>query len=212
APGRLRRGGRMALTGCIGADELRAFVLGELPEGPGLAVTAHLEACPACEAAARALDDLADPLIDSLRRVLAVAGPVAPPAGYPGPAPGVLGRFRLVRELGRGGFGVVYLADDPALNRQVALKVPRPEVLASPELRARFLREARAAARLDHPLVVPVFEVGEAGDVCFLVSAYCPGESLAQWLRRQQGPVAPATAAALVAAVADAVEHAHTHG
>jgi len=123
-----------------------------------------------------------------------------------------LGRFQIVRELGRGGFGVVFLADDPMLGRRVALKVPRLEALADPGLRERFLREARAAASLDHPNVVPVYEAGQVGLVCYIVSAYCPGPTLAAWLRDHNGPVDPRWAAELVATLADAVQHAHDHG
>jgi tetratricopeptide (TPR) repeat protein len=124
----------------------------------------------------------------------------------------VLGRFELRRELGRGGFGVVYLAYDPALGREVALKVPRLEAALTSDLRDRFRTEARAAAGLDHPNLVPVYEVGEVGPVCYLVSAYCPGASLADWLRRRADPVPFRLAAGLAAKLAEAVEHAHAHG
>src|SRR5262249_45924630 len=69
-----------------------------------------------------------------------------------------LGRVEIRRELGRGSFGVVFLAYDPRLRRQVALKVPRPEALVTPDLRARFRHEARATAGLEHPNLVPVYE------------------------------------------------------
>ena len=68
-----------------------------------------------------------------------------------------IGRFTILGELGHGGFGIVYLAHDPALGRQVALKLPRLETLISQELRRRFLAEARVAARLDHPNIVPIY-------------------------------------------------------
>jgi len=129
-----------------------------------------------------------------------------------GASPPQLGRFRIVRELGRGGFGVVYLATDLLLHRQVALKVPRPEALFTPELRQRFVREARAAAGLSHPSIVPVFDSGEAGALCYLVSAYCPGGNLAAYLRSLARPFPARDAAALVAVLADAVQHAHARG
>lgn len=123
-----------------------------------------------------------------------------------------LGRFRIRRELGRGGFGIVLLADDPLLGRPVALKIPLPDALLKPNLRDRFLREARAAAGLDHPNLVPVYEAGEVGPVCYIASAYCPGTNLAVWLKQQDQDVPARTAAALVAAVAEAVQHAHGRG
>ena len=123
-----------------------------------------------------------------------------------------LGRFRLRRELGRGGFGVVFLAYDPTLGRDVALKVPRPEFLLASELRERFLREARAAAGLDHPNLVTVYEAGEIGPIQFISSAYCPGPTLTQELKRRGEPVSFTEAASLLAAVADGVAHAHRHG
>ena len=123
-----------------------------------------------------------------------------------------LGRFEVRRELGRGTFGVVYQAYDPRLHREVALKVPRAEALAMPELRERFRKEAMAAAGLDHPHIVPVYEAGEEGAVCFIASAYCPGITLAAWLRRRRGPVPYRVAAGLVATLAEAVEHAHRRG
>ncbi len=125
---------------------------------------------------------------------------------------GQLGRFVVKRELGRGGFGIVYLAFDSVLKRDVALKLPRLEASLAPELRERFLREARAAAGLDHPNLIPVFDVGELGPFCYLVSAYCDGPSLQTWLRRRDEPVAPRTAAALVARLADAVQYIHGRG
>jgi WD40 repeat protein/serine/threonine protein kinase len=137
-------------------------------------------------------------------------GDRSPPPPEATPAlPSSLGRFQIRRELGRGAFGIVFLAHDPHLRRDVALKVPRAEALVSPEARERFLREARAAAGLEHPNVVPVYEAGEVGAVCYIASAYCPGTTLAQWLRRRDEPVAAREAAALVTTLAEAVEHAH---
>jgi WD40 repeat protein len=123
-----------------------------------------------------------------------------------------LGRFRVIRELGRGGAGIVYLAVDPLLRRNVALKVPRLDALGTPELRRRFLREAQAAAGLDHPNIVPIHEVGEIGPFCYLVSTYCPGPSLASWLKQQREPVSPQVAAELVTTLAVAVHYVHSQG
>jgi WD40 repeat protein len=123
-----------------------------------------------------------------------------------------LGRFELKRVLGRGGFGVVWLAHDSQLRRDVALKLPRAAALLDPELRQRFLREARAAAALDHPNVVPLYEAGEDGSSCYLASAYCPGSTLAAWLKQCDNPVSIRDAATVVAALAGAVEHAHSRG
>ena len=81
----------------------------------------------------------------------------------PDPVPDMLGRFRIIKELGRGGFGVVFLAEDPLLGRKLALKVPRVEVLSRGDAWRRFLREATAASRLDHPNLVPLLETGEIG-------------------------------------------------
>ncbi len=126
--------------------------------------------------------------------------------------PPQFGRFRIVRELGRGGFGVVFLAIDSDLGRPVALKVPRPEWLLDAPARERFVREARAIAALDHPGIAPLYEAGELHGVCYMASAYCEGPSLSAWLRNRRAPAAPRTAARIVARLADAVAHAHQRG
>jgi serine/threonine protein kinase len=123
-----------------------------------------------------------------------------------------LGRFQLHRELGRGGCGVVFLAVDTQLGRQVALKVPHAEAVLRPELRERFHREARAASSLEHPNIVPVHEFGEVGPVSYIVSAYCPGTTLAAWLKANREPVPFRDAASLIATLGDAVAHAHSRG
>jgi tetratricopeptide (TPR) repeat protein len=150
--------------------------------------------------------------IQILRQVLPHRGS----AGGPGPAPGLpfhhLARFEIRRELGHGTFGMVFLAWDPQLGREVALKVPRPEALVTAELRERFVREARAAAALDHPHLVPVYEAGEVGPICYIASAYCPGITLTEWLKEQSGPVPLRLAAWMVATLAAAMQHAHERG
>jgi hypothetical protein len=119
------------------------------------------------------------------------------------------GRFIIEREMGRGGHGVVFLAFDPALKRRVALKVPRPDVLVTADLRRRFLREAQAAAVLDHPNIVPIYETGESGPACYLAAAYCNGPTLGDWLLKRSSMI-PARQAALIALkMAEALHHAH---
>ncbi len=125
---------------------------------------------------------------------------------------GRLGRFQIQRELGRGGCGVVFLAHDPQLGRDVALKVPRAETVLSGEWRERFQREGRAAAGLDHPNIVSLYEVGEAGPVDFLVYAYCSGSSLANWLGQRHDPVPFDEIATLTQTLATAVAYAHSRG
>jgi WD40 repeat protein len=123
-----------------------------------------------------------------------------------------LGRFEILRILGQGGCGVVMLARDPRLDRLIALKIPRPERLLNPEMRQRFLREGRAAGGLDHPNLLPVFEAGEIGAVCYLASPYCPGITLRGWLSQHPGPADTLAAARLIATLADAMHHAHQKG
>jgi eukaryotic-like serine/threonine-protein kinase len=132
--------------------------------------------------------------------------------GDESPMPRTIGRFSIERRIGEGGFGVVFLAVDPALGRRVALKLPRPETIVSSTWRERFLREAEAAALLDHPGIVPVYEVGRAGSLCFIVQAWCDGLSLAAWLAATSRPVSPLAAAQLVQSLAEAVQHAHSRG
>jgi eukaryotic-like serine/threonine-protein kinase len=98
---------------------------------------------------------------------------------------GRLGGYRVLGLLGRGGMGVVFLAEDLKLGRRVALKVMRPDMIARPAARQRFLREARAAARLQHDHVVAVHQVDEDNGVPFLVMPLLRGETLAKRLARQ---------------------------
>ncbi|HUJ13444.1 MAG TPA: serine/threonine-protein kinase [Thermoanaerobaculia bacterium] len=92
-------------------------------------------------------------------------------------------RFEVLRVLGKGGMGTVYLARDPRLDRPVALKVLHAEDVGTDERRARFLREARTAAAIRHPNVATIYEVGESGGIPFIVMEYCEGETLSQRLR-----------------------------
>lgn len=142
----------------------------------------------------------------------AASVPTAPVAAPGGNGPHRIGRFELRRQLGKGGCGIVFLAYDPKLEREVALKIPRPEMLLSAEARRRLVREALAAAEFDHPNLVPVYETGEIGPVCYIATAFCPGLTLGEWLDRQAFPVPVRQAARLVATIAEAVQHAHDRG
>jgi serine/threonine protein kinase/formylglycine-generating enzyme required for sulfatase activity len=121
-----------------------------------------------------------------------------------------VGEYELLQELGRGGMGVVYKARDLRLNRFVALKMIRSGIAASEQDVQRFLGEAKAAARLDHPHIVPIFEISESDGVPYFVMALVEGGSLQE--RLTEGPLPAKQAAALLRAVAEAVQHAHEHG
>ena len=114
--------------------------------------------------------------------------------------------------MGQGGFARVFLARDPQLDRRVALKVPRPETLVDDSARLRFQREAKAAAMLSHPAIVPIYESGSVGPVNFIAFAYCPGKTLAEWISARGPSITTRAAARTVARLADAVEHAHQRG
>jgi hypothetical protein len=131
----------------------------------------------------------------------------------PGPSPlprKRLGRYELIEEVGRGGFGVVYRARDAELDRIVAVKVPRAGLLSSPEAADRFFREARSAAHLEHPGIVSIFDCGRDGDTCYLVAEFIPGGTLADQLA--SGRLSFYEAARLVAHLTLALDYAHVRG
>lgn len=120
-----------------------------------------------------------------------------------------LGRFTIAKEIGRGGFGIVYLAVDDALKRKVALKIPRDTL--DEATRKRFVHEAEATAALDHPGLVPVYEAGEVDGTCYIATAYCEGGTLAEWIRGAPD-ISLRTAAQIVRDLANAMQHAHNRG
>jgi serine/threonine-protein kinase len=121
------------------------------------------------------------------------------------------GEYSLERELGRGGMGIVYLAREVQLNRLVAIKVLPSSMSERPELRERFVREARMAASLSHPNIVPIHRVGEAGPFAFFVMAYVDGETLGERLRGR-GPLSPAATIRMLREVAWALAYSHGRG
>ena len=121
------------------------------------------------------------------------------------------GRYSLERELGRGGMGVVYLARDVALDRPVAIKLLPPALAADPARRRRFLEEARTAARLAQPNIVPIHAVEEAAGLVYFVMGFVEGETLGERLRAR-GPLTPQEAARMLQEVAWALGYAHGRG
>ncbi|HEX4931720.1 MAG TPA: serine/threonine-protein kinase, partial [Gemmatimonadaceae bacterium] len=136
---------------------------------------------------------------------------VAPDAEFLEFQDAVAGQYSLERELGRGGMGIVYLAREVALDRLVAIKVLPPLLATRPELRERFLREARTAARLSHPHIVPIHRVGEAGPFVYFAMMYVEGETLTDRVRRT-GPLPPAEGARILREVSWALAYAHAQG
>ncbi len=124
--------------------------------------------------------------------------------------PKSIGRYRVEKVLGKGGFGLVFLAHDDQLQRLVAIKVPRSK-LSGPDAAEAYLAEARTIAILDHPNIVPVHDVGSTKDYpWFIVSKYIEGSALSQMLKEQRLSMAAATE--MVATIAEALHYAHRKG
>jgi serine/threonine protein kinase len=132
------------------------------------------------------------------------------PAAAPGEL-GRLGQYRVLKELGRGGMGAVYLAEDATLGRKVALKVMLPGFAAQDAARARFLRAARAVAALKHDHVVTVYQAGEEGGVPFLAMELLAGKSLDEWLRPDRRAT-PAQVVTIGRQIAEGLAAAHAAG
>ncbi|MCI0458809.1 MAG: serine/threonine-protein kinase, partial [Gemmataceae bacterium] len=163
------------------------------------------QAAPADLYATRGTPETADPYATGY-------APTGEPTGerFRRPLPRRFGDYELLEEIARGGMGIVYKAHHSRLNRTVALKVILAGHFASREAVERFQLEARAAAHLDHPGIVPVYEVGEVEGQHFFTMALVGGGSLHQLLA--EGPLPPLEAARLVRQVAEAVQYAHDHG
>ena len=124
--------------------------------------------------------------------------------------PAKFGRYEVIGELGRGGMATVFRARDPAVGRMVAVKVLATAFAQDPGFRARFQREARAVAALEHGAIVPLYDFGEEAGDLYLVLRYLEGGSLADRLTR--GPIAPAAAVAVFRRIAAALDYAHANG
>jgi WD40 repeat protein len=203
---------------------LFAFAVGRLSAEARETIAGHIEGCAACLAGLRELNDQEDPLLADLRQPLpaelftqAGGQPLSARVGQGAaePAPGeadlpAIPGYELIQELGRGGMGVVYAARQAGLNRTVALKMILSGGHASPQELARFQTEAEAVARLGHPHIVQIYEVGWVDRCPYLALEYVDGGSLAQRLTGTPLPARPA--ARLVEVLAWAVHEAHLQG
>lgn len=125
--------------------------------------------------------------------------------------PETIGRFRIDSVVGKGGFGIVFKASDPNLERLIALKIPRPEAVLTKELKQRFVSEGRAAAALAHHNIVPVFESGQTGSICYLACELVEGQTLEAWASAQD-KLKIQDIVVIGQALSDAIAHAHQRG
>jgi serine/threonine protein kinase len=168
---------------------------------------------PSVEEFARRYPEHAEAIRDMLPALALMEEAKSAPgtAGSVQSTPRQIGRYRVERLLGKGGFGLVYLAHDDQLQRPVAIKVPHATLVAEGKDAEAYLAEARAVASLDHPNIVPLHDVGSTADCpCFVVSKYIDGTDLATRLRQNRLPLREAVE--LVATVAEALHHAHRQG
>ena len=134
-----------------------------------------------------------------------------PTAEFQSLAAALTGQYQLQREVGRGGMGIVYVANDPRLDRLVAIKTLPPHLANDAVVRDRFLREARTAAALSHPNIVSVYRADEIAGEVFFVMSYVDGESLAHRIQHS-GPISPRELLPILRDVSDALGYAHTRG
>jgi hypothetical protein len=218
---------------CPDPVTLELFLLGRVDGSAAETIEEHLSGCAKCgECMTRV--SAADALISSLGRPSAVLDVVdlkqideflthlsvpdddtTPETASTQFVPSVEeldwpGRFRVVRELGRGGMGVVYAADDLRLHRMVAIKVLHERRMLEPDCFARFQRESETLARLNHPNIVQVYETGSHRGRPYLVLEFVAHGTLAQYLNGQPQP--PEPSAALIADLAEAAQFAHAQG
>ena len=179
----------MCQVTCPSPAELSAFVLGKLRLPELDRVARHLDICADCEAAVESLECMSDPVLAAIRhsgvgtKVLSsdsvtIDGP---------PVPEALGDFRIIREIGRGGMGVVYEAEQLSLGRRVALKILARHALLEPESLERFRRESRAVAGLHHTNIVQVFGTGEQNGLHYFVMQLIHGVGLDRVLGELRG-------------------------
>jgi WD40 repeat protein len=205
----------MPLVACPSRTDLSGFNLGRLPEQSLEEIAAHIEQCNRCEEAVKELDHEADPIVTSLRGISPLVEPTATPAASL-PLPYRLGDYELLSELGHGSMGIVYLARHTRLQRVVALKMLLGGEFAVEKIRARFNLEAKAVARLQHPNIVQIFDVGEwcvsavGPPVPYFTLEYVEGGSLSA--RLAGVPQAPFRAASWLLTLARTVHYAHGQG
>jgi len=216
---------------CPSREELQQFLNDGVSREENGWLLAHLDDCAACQerleeltadgdetpkpgpvAAASTAEWISPTDLERWKDAFAGVGltPVHTGVSIPTTPPRQIGPYAVVRELGRGGMGVVYLAEQPRLKRLVALKVIRAGAHASAEELARFRAEAEAVARFQHPNIVQIHEIGEWEDLSYLALEYVDGGSLAQHAART--PQDPRAAAELVERLARAMHYAHEHG
>jgi serine/threonine protein kinase/Leucine-rich repeat (LRR) protein len=174
------------------ADDSRLAALGETMTGKGDALLEQLcglkplENPPADPCAQRLIERLR-PFLDQQANVTESVSETTGSAGSSvAPAESIperLEHFHIIRLLGQGGMGAVYLAEDTRLGRQVAIKTLKPVLATKPDARVRFLREARLAATIEHDYVVPIYYVGEANGIPFLAMPYLKGKSLEEFIK-----------------------------
>ncbi len=159
--------------------------------------------CPACLAAVEVLAEPAEDVLDPQRTK------IGPPTGITieHDLPARVGRFRIRALLGAGAYGTVYRAFDPHLDREVALKVPNANTLRDSKAIARFRREAKAAAKLNHPHIVPVLDAGVDDGRYFIASAFVPGRTLKEII--PEGGLEPWLAVRLTLQLCEALTYAH---
>jgi serine/threonine protein kinase len=121
-----------------------------------------------------------------------------------------ISRYEVIAELGRGGMATVFRAYDPSFDREVAVKVLPREFLHDPQFRERFQREIKTIAQLEHPAIVPVYDVGEHDGQPFFVMRYMTGGSLSEWIKQRKFSLEDT--ARIIERLADALEYAHAKG
>ncbi|MEZ6092468.1 MAG: protein kinase, partial [Pirellulaceae bacterium] len=213
-------------TQCPPAQRLQDYALGRLPDEDSDAVFEHLAGCEACASELDTIDDGEDSLIASLRKpdeladfshepncklAVSKALDALTDADMATQLPQQIGEYEIVRPLGGGGMGSVYLARHTKLGREVALKVLATHRLADPRMQSRFESEMRAVGRLSHPNIVTAHDAREIEGTAVLVTEFIDGRDLGQ-LVDAGGPLSTSDACEIVRLVAVAMQYTHEQG
>ena len=224
---------RRQLDDCPASEMLHAYLQGGIEPPESDRISSHLEACPICEETASAFEETTDSLLRLLRQgpkpgkfAGKFAGEAglsqalqlgkALPAALPTPPvefdhPQQLREYRLLAKLGQGGMGTVYRAVHTKLDKTVALKVLPTDRKLNEAAVARFEREMKAVARLEHPNIVRATDAGQCGETHFLVMEFVDGVDLSELVRRH-GPLTVGAACEIIRQAAIGLQHAHENG